>query len=75
MTAIDLYAEAGDFLADIGKEGLDDGDQQRCTARRRAPAVSIRMAVFQVELACAAGRQHAAAFDQGLLGQQHAPHV
>ena len=33
------------------------------------------MAVFQVELACAAGRQHAAAFDQGLLGQQHAPHV
>lgn len=47
MTAIDLYAEAGDFLADIGKEGLDVGISS-CTARRRAPAVGVFrfMAVF-----------------------------
>ncbi|MNJ35874.1 hypothetical protein D3C77_306400 [compost metagenome] len=69
MAAVQLYAEAGDFLAAVGEEGFDDRDQQG-----RAPP-GIAAAVFKVELAGGVGGEHAAAFAQGFLGQQHAPHI
>ncbi len=75
VAAVDLHAEAGDFLAHIGEERLDDGDQQRRALARRLAISRLGMAVFEVQLPGAIGGQHAAPLDQGFLRQQHAPHV
>ncbi len=75
MAAVDLHAEARHLLTHIGEERLDDGDQQRSALARRLAVARLGMAVFEVQLAGAVGRQHATAFDQRLLRQQHAAHV
>ncbi len=75
MAAVDLHAEAGHFLAHVGEERLDDGNQQRRALARRLAAARLGMAVLQIQLPRAVGRQHAATLDQGLLRQQHAPYV
>ena len=75
MPAIHLHAKAGDFLAHVGEEGFDDRNQQRRTFAGGLAGCSVRMAVFQIQLARGVDREHAAAFDQGFLRQQHAPHI
>ncbi|MDT4826147.1 hypothetical protein FQZ97_594480 [compost metagenome] len=75
MAAVELHAEAGDLLADVGEERLDDRDQQRGALAGGLARGGVGVAVLEVELARGVGPEHAATFGEGLLGQQHAPHV
>ncbi|MNF58843.1 hypothetical protein D3C84_404150 [compost metagenome] len=75
MAAVQLNAQAGDFLADVGKEGLDDRNQQRCPTTRLLASLGLWVAVFQIQLQGGVGREQAAAFAQGFLRQQHAPNI
>ncbi|MNM89409.1 hypothetical protein D3C81_1016400 [compost metagenome] len=75
MTAVQLHAKAGDFLTAVGKERFDQRDQQRGAAGRRVSLRRSAGAVFKVQLPGGVGCEHATAFTEGLLGQQHAPHI
>jgi len=75
MPAVELYTQAGGFLPDIGEKRLDDGDQQSRHAPGRRPRLRLCGAVLQVQCLGGKSRQHPAALAEGLLGQQHTPHI
>ena len=70
-----LQGEVSRFKACLGEKSLGDGRHKRQHVLGRFALLWIRGVVNDIYKFTGVAEHHAAAFQQGLLGQQHAPHI
>ncbi|MND74696.1 hypothetical protein D3C80_662970 [compost metagenome] len=75
VTAEHLYAQLRRFHSRLGENALGDRREQGQAAHGRVTYAAARAVVMQVHQLCACQVDHTPAFGEGLLRQQHAPHI